>query len=835
VTRPAYSGLNSSPVPETGSVVAAASTGSGPYAAAFDTMDQLMYVVNYDSDNITLLNGTSTNATITLPTYAFPDGIAYDPVNGTIYVALYGLSIVSVILNQTIIANISVGSEPAGVAYDSGNGWVYVADAGAQQVSVLNGTSLVATINGGPGPTGVTYDAIDDYVDVTNNQLNTVSFIRGTSVLRTASTDVSPQGDAFDPVTDLLYVANSGDGTVSVYEGNSRIATVPVGSQPRGVVYDPENGLVYVANSNSNTVSILNGTQVVGKIGVDSGPYAAAYDPAMGAVFVLNYLSDSASVVSTALGIGLPSVSPLGDPVGSADVQENVTFNATLWGIGAGGNNITVQVSPGPGLGCPSYVDLVLENGVGQVLVPCVPTAAGRYSIEMLVTDQRGNSVWSSIGFQVYPAPSAAVPLVRLQGEAESLTSSDVGQRLVFEEVVTGGTNLARPYNWSGLTPSNCSGLTTNEPVCTFPLPVHLLVSVAFNDSNGRKTTSAPLLFPVYTLPQATAPTVSPTRADVGQVVTFSEAPTGGPGSFQPFVWSGLPSTGGCVGVTTAHPRCTVTTAGINDVSVTVTDTNGISSTSPTAAFNFDPLPAPSTPTASRTSADTGQPVAFSTVVSGGSGGFSYDWSGLPSFGCLGTTTNAPQCRFATAGTFSVQVTVTDSNGGVSALSGATIVSVVPQPLVGTPILSPSTLAPGASLTVRVAVTGGAGGYQYAWVGLPPGCNSTTDTVQCSPSQVGSYAITVSVTDANGYSVNSSAAFLTIATTLPTLFGASVGVFYGSILAIVVVVVALLLVRRRRRVAAELKAQAEAQAVQKELGYRLDDPRLDSARRQRRP
>jgi len=81
--------------------------------------------------------------------------------------------------------------------------------------------------------------------------------------------------------------------------------------------------------------------------------------------------------------------------------------------------------------------------------------------------------------------------------------------------------------------------------------------------------------------------------------------------------------------------------------------------------------------------------------------------------------------------------------------------------------------------------------------------------------------------------VNSSAATLTVTTTLPTLFGLSAAIFYGSILLIVIVVAVGLLVRRHRR-EAEREAAREA-ARQAELraavpGYRIDDPRLEHAR-----
>ena len=169
-------------------------------------------------------------------------------------------------------------------------------------------------------------------------------------------------------------------------------------------------------------------------------PYAVAYDGTTGALDVVDSGVDAISIVSTALWVGPPSAFPAGDPVGSSDVAQNVTFNATLYGIGAGGNNVTVEVAPGLELGCPSYVTLVLNNGSGAISAPCRPNATGTYLLTFLVTDQLGNSVRSTIDFVVYPPPSVAAPVVRFQGHAAAINSSDVGQRLVFYATLTGGT-----------------------------------------------------------------------------------------------------------------------------------------------------------------------------------------------------------------------------------------------------------------------------------------------------------------------------------------------------------------------------------------------------------
>jgi len=132
--------------------------------------------------------------------------------------------------NDTVIANISVGSNPGGIAYDSSNGCVYVTNFNSNSVSVINGATntVIASIYVGSNPLGIAYDSSNGYVYVTNLWSNSVSVINGAT--------------------------------------NKVIGRIAVGSNQWGVAYDPSNGYVYVANSNSSTVSIISTSPKVIKI-----------------------------------------------------------------------------------------------------------------------------------------------------------------------------------------------------------------------------------------------------------------------------------------------------------------------------------------------------------------------------------------------------------------------------------------------------------------------------------------------------------------------------------------------------------------------------------------
>jgi YVTN family beta-propeller protein len=71
-------------------------------------------------------------------------GIAYDSVNGQIFVANYNSNSVSVIAdsNNTVIANVTLEKQPQAIGYDSGKGQIFVTYSESNRVSVISDSSL---------------------------------------------------------------------------------------------------------------------------------------------------------------------------------------------------------------------------------------------------------------------------------------------------------------------------------------------------------------------------------------------------------------------------------------------------------------------------------------------------------------------------------------------------------------------------------------------------------------------------------------------------------------------------------------------------------------------
>ncbi len=308
--------------------------------------------------------------------------------------------------------------------------------------------------------------------------------------------------------------------------------------------------------------------------------------------------------------------------------------------------------------------------------------------------------------------------------------------------------------------------------------------------------------------PLSAAATVSSATADVGQTLAFGCVPGGGYSPYINYTWvfgdGGLnysaSTTYAYMTPGTFYGWCLVTdvvlsAASSNLVSVTV-------SADPTAA----------TPTASVGGADVGQSVTFTSVTTPGSGSLVYAWSGLPT-GCSGTT-NPLTCTVTTAGTYTVALTVTDSNG-FDVASGALTFVVSPQPTVQAPTASGSSVLQGSSVTFNVSTTAGSGGLVYVWTGLPAGCSTTSSaTITCSPSASGTFTVTVTVTDSNGGTATSAPLTFKVDPSflgLPATTGYAV--LGGGIAALVVALAAaMLLLRRRRKNAASKGGPSEPQS-----------------------
>ncbi len=336
--------------------------GFEPLSMAADPVTGDLFVTGWNSTGtafVAVINGSigTVVKTFTFGANRFPiagpNGVAYDPKNGDMYIA----SIVSgspggtrgnlTLVNGTtraLVKNISLKFNPDAILYVPSTGDFYLGNQSGHDVSVFNPVSaaVVHTVALPNTPSLLTYGSTHQrvYVGIDGNVsvINTSS----TQVIKSFPVTRQPDGLAFDTANSDLYISDYVWNNVSFVDtATYRVAgSILLGAAPYNMAYDTSNGYLYVADLESSQLIVVNGTtnRVVRYVDLDTSPYGISYDPVTKDVYVDDYDAGNVSIVSgsTNAVIGyLPAgVNPWGIAYDGA--------NHDLYVTNAGSNNITV-------------------------------------------------------------------------------------------------------------------------------------------------------------------------------------------------------------------------------------------------------------------------------------------------------------------------------------------------------------------------------------------------------------------------------------------------------------------------------------------------------------
>jgi len=119
-------------------------TGAMPCAASVDTRTGDVYVANYETNSVTVVDGAAGRAVASIAVGIHPEAIAVDEARSLIYVANTHSNNVSVIdgVTMKVIATLAAGRNPYAIAIDSVRGDVYVANFGTPSYTRLENAML---------------------------------------------------------------------------------------------------------------------------------------------------------------------------------------------------------------------------------------------------------------------------------------------------------------------------------------------------------------------------------------------------------------------------------------------------------------------------------------------------------------------------------------------------------------------------------------------------------------------------------------------------------------------------------------------------------------------
>ena len=292
-----------------------------------------------------------------------------------------------------------------------------------------------------------------------------------------------------------------------------------------------------------------------------------------------------------------------------------------------------------------------------------LPTTAGPESIVATVTGQANTDAFPISCYFDMPFTVTSTPPLSASASA-SPAATDVGLPVTFTCTASGGSS---PYNytWSFGDGTSAWGATASH---------RYAASGSMSGSCDVKDNAGGLASAPFTVLVHPAPTVMPAavqlRAAPGTNVSFDAVASGGSGGFT-YAWSFGDGASGS-GANTTHAY---TAPGNFTANVTATDSVG-GTASATVRVAIARLVATASPSA--TSVAVGTNVSFTATAAGGAGGpYLFTWS----FGD-GTTGSGPSVThaYATAGTYTAKVTVTDALGATNttALASVTVQSGSP-------------------------------------------------------------------------------------------------------------------------------------------------------------
>ena len=291
------------------SAVSSLTVGTTPDAVVYDSTTHDIAVANYASDTVSVISSSNiVSASISLGTgVTGPVAMAFDSNNGLIYVADNTSNDVSVLdlTTSTVSATISVGSAPTAIVYDPSNLDVYVANYGSGTVSVISGLTIAATVAVGTGPRSLAVSP-DGHVAVANSGSNFISVISGTTaVSSTPAWTANPTTVGWGVGTGkfvVLFWAVGKFATVTVGASATGLSSALVSgsSEPSSLCSDPYSGVVYVTLWGANDVIVLSAATSPGAIGtysVGTDPSGATYNLVNGESYVANSGSSSVADV----------------------------------------------------------------------------------------------------------------------------------------------------------------------------------------------------------------------------------------------------------------------------------------------------------------------------------------------------------------------------------------------------------------------------------------------------------------------------------------------------------------------------------------------------------
>ncbi len=396
----------------------------------------------------------------------------------------------------------------------------------------------------------------------------------------------------------------------------------------------------------------------------------------------------------------------------------------------------------------------------GEVVNYVYPTP-GNYTVTLSVTDDQGQSASTTQTITVTPKTQPTPLTANISGP----TQGQAGQSLTFDAQSSTSAAPLNNIQWDFGDGTTDSGNLTVNHAYQNPGTYTVLLTLV-NDLGQNNTASQQIDIQAAPPPnQPPQPVIqtSNTNPQMGENVTFDASATAAGSPIVSYDWDFGDGTGTGSGQLASH---TYSVDGTYQVTLTVTDQNGLSGSATTQIDVPAPSPGPKLPPiaaiAGPSATEVGVPVTFDgTPSQSGSSITGYQWDYGDGVTGSGPTVNY---AYAQAGSYLVTLTVTDQTGLSGSATQQIDVTLPPpppaiEPPAPQPAQPPTAVINGptqAQVGETVVFDGGFSSgssplVSYDW-GTGDGAGGSGMGVSYAYSTPGIYQITLTVTDQNGLS-----------------------------------------------------------------------------------
>ena len=536
------------------SAVGKSTVGTVPYTFAVNPTDGSIYIPNGVVGALETVSVIQGNSEVTLPVGARPQFAEYDPVSGYVFIANYGSANVTVINGTTVLGSIPVGIGPYALTFDPANDYVYVPNSGSANVTVLDGSSAYPSLAAlGANPANVTVGSETLLSTTTGGPASAWTFAYAglPSGCSTANVSVLPCAPGA-PGAFLVRVTGWSSWGIN---GSASATLVVIPSTVTSFVADPS--VVEIGSRTNATtrflITVLGGVAPLtyNYAGLPGGCLSSDITPLNctpqfpGSFNVQVTVSDGAgnTILANASLLVVPqlTVSVRATPI-PTEVGRPVSFDAVTFG----------------GLQ-PITSEWVTSDGIRSNAAPLIhafPTA-GSYVVQLWAND--------SLGGQAYGSVSVAVVARLTAGVSIDNASLRLGEGAVLSISATGG---APPYvyAYAGL-PAGCASANSSSLQCTPTVAGPYRIEGIVRDTIGDQASANVTLAVEFAIVVS-----APATAYVGErfTIVVKPAEAGGPITF---AFQGLPD--GCESANASALNCTPAATGTFTIQVQAMDSWG--------------------------------------------------------------------------------------------------------------------------------------------------------------------------------------------------------------------------------------------------------------------